>query len=362
MRDPRSDGHVFITRRIPGAGLEVLREAGLSFSVGQEKEESGVSRDVLRAGVRDADVLLSLLTEPIDRAVLESAPHLRGIANYAVGYDNIDVAAATELGLPVSNTPGVLTEATADFTWALLLGIARRVAEAHRYTLDGRFHLWGPNLLLGADVGPGPDGRPRTLGIVGYGRIGRAVARRAWGFGMRVLAHDPAQKDVIAQDADSSWASLPELLARSDFLTLHVALDADTYHLIGEDELRAMKTTAYLINTSRGPVVDEAALVRALRERWIAGAALDVYEHEPALAPGLTDLPNVLLAPHIASATVDTRARMAIMAASNAIAHMRGERAPHCVNPEVYTTGNYRARMQRTRPARVPDAADPAAG
>lgn len=339
---------VFITRRIPAAGLDALRAAGLSFQIGQEDDERGLHRDALIEGVRNADVLLCLLTERIDRKVMEAAPRLRGIANYAVGFDNIDVESATALGLPVSNTPGVLTEATADFTWALLLAVARRIPQAHRYTVEGQYRIWGPHLLLGEDVGPGPEHTPRTLGIVGFGRIGAAVARRARGFDMHVLAHDPRHRVEVEAAENVAWAELSELLARSDFVSLHASLNEQTRHLIGEAELRAMKRTAFLVNAARGPIVDERALVRALREEWIAGAALDVYENEPALAEGLVGLSNVVLAPHIASATIDTRARMATIAAANAIAHARGEPAPHCMNPEVYGTNAYTGRLSDT--------------
>jgi glyoxylate reductase len=339
---------VFVTRRIPDRGLALIRGNGAEVRIGQPHDDEPVPPATILAGVRDADVLIALLTERVDAAVLEAGPRLRGIANYAVGYDNIDLDAATALGIPVSNTPGVLTEATADFTWALLLAVARRIPEAHRYTIEGRFRLWGPGLLLGADVGPGPDGRRKRLGIIGFGRIGRAVARRAAGFDMDIVAYDPALRGAIERAPDVAWVSLPELVATSDFITIHAALTPATHHLIGEPELRTMKPTSFLINAARGAVIDEAALVRALRERWIGGAALDVYEHEPALADGLAALDNVVLAPHIASATVDTRTRMAIMAAENAVAHLRGERAPHCVNPDVYASAAWRARVAGT--------------
>lgn len=342
-----SRNRVFVTRRIPEAGLSHLRGQGARVRIGQPDDEDTVDRTVVVEGVKEADVLLSLLTERIDREVLEANPALLGVANFAVGFDNIDIGAANALGIPVTNTPDVLTEATADFTWALLLAAARRIPEAHRYMLDGRFRTWGPSLLLGADVGPGPDGNTHTLGIIGYGRIGRAVARRSHGFSMHVLAYDPLAHDRIAEDAGVHWAELPELLHYSDFVTLHAALTPGTRHLIGEPELRAMKRNAFLINAARGPIIDERALVRALQEGWIAGAALDVYEHEPDLAEGLARMPNVVLAPHIASATVETRARMATIAAANAIAHLRGERAPQCVNPDVYATAAYRERVDR---------------
>ncbi len=328
---------VFVTRRIPEPGLAALRGNGVRIRIGQPLDDEPVPRDLLIDGVRDAEVLLSLLTERIDRAVLEANPRLRGVANYAVGYDNIDIAAATDLGIPVSNTPGALTDATADFTWALLLSAARRIPESDRYTREGRFKQWGPLLLLGTDVGPGPDGTPKTLGIVGFGRIGQAVARRATGFDMHILAFDPTPPALPGVE----FVPLPELLARSDFVTIHAALTPDTHHLIGEPELRLMRPTAFLINAARGAIVDESALVRALRDGWIAGAGLDVYEREPALAPGLAELSNVVLAPHTASATVETRSRMATIAATNALAHLRGERAPDCVNPDVYQSDAY---------------------
>ncbi len=342
-----AENHIFVTRRIPDAGLELLRRSGARVTVCQHDEEKTLTRDQLLDGVRSCDALVSLLTEPIDRQVLAVNERLLGVASMAVGYDNVDVDAATELGIPVANTPGVLTATSADLTWALLLAVARRIPEAHNYVTAGRFQIWGPNLFLGGDVGRGASDVAKVLGIVGFGRIGRAVARRAIGFDMEVLAYDPYNRDGIEADERARQAELGELLEASDFVSLHPPLTPQTRHLIGEAELRRMKPTAYLINTARGPVVDEQALVRALRESWIAGAALDVYENEPALEPGLAVLPNVVLMPHIASASRDTRGRMAAMAAENTLAHLRREPAPNVVNPEVYATAAYRRRVGR---------------
>ncbi len=338
---------VFVTRRIPQAGLDVLAGASAEVRVGQPDDEAPVARNTLEGGIGWCDVLLPLLTEPIDRALLALNPGLRGVANYAVGFDNVDVAAATALGVPVSNTPGVLTDTTADLTWALILAAARRIPEAQAYMTTGRYKLWGPNLLLGADVSPGGSGRRKVLGIIGFGRIGSAVARRALGFDMDVVAHDPHARRRIVQDPAVRWVELDELLRTSDFVTLHPALTAETRHLIDARALGLMKRTAYLVNVSRGPVVDESALVAALRSGRIAGAALDVFEREPAMAPGLAECENAVLVPHIASATIDTRDRMATMAAANAVAHLRGEPAPNVVNPEVYDTPAYRERIAR---------------
>jgi glyoxylate reductase len=349
-RDSEHGGLVVVTRKIPGAGLEVLSRAGVAVEICQEREDAGLAREELLAAVRRADVLLCQLTEPVDRGVLEANPRLLGVAQMAVGYDNVDLEAAGELGIPVTNTPGVLTDTTADLTWALLLAVARRIPEAQRYLLAGKYELWGPNLLLGHDVSPGGSGRRKVLGLVGYGRIGRAVARRAVGFEMDVLAFDPFAREAIEADEVAAWADLPELLERSDFVSLHPALSEATHHLIGEAELRAMKPTACLVNASRGPVIDEAALVRALREGWIAGAGLDVYEKEPALAPGLAELAaegKAVLLPHVGSASRDTRAKMATLAAEGALAHLSRERARHCVNPEVYETKAYARRLGR---------------
>ncbi len=336
---------IFLTRRIPEPGLALLAEAQARVRIGQPDDEAPVPRAVLDDGVRWAHVLLSLLTEPVDGALLALNPGLLGVANCAVGYDNVDVAAATELGIPVTNTPGILTDTTADLAWALLLAVARRIPEADAYTRAGRYRLWGVNLMLGADVSPGGSGRRKVLGVIGYGRVGAAVARRAAGFEMDVLAHDPYAKDRVAADPGVAWAELDDLLARSDFVTLHTTLTDRTHHLIDARALGRMKRTAYLINVSRGAVVDEAALVAALRGHRIAGAALDVFEHEPALARGLVECDNVVLAPHIGSASTDTRDRMATMAATNALAHLRGERAPNIVNPDVYETAAYRERL-----------------
>ena len=339
---------VFVTRRIPDAGLRVL-EGRATVAIGQTDEEHGLDRSVLLRGVREADVLLSLLTEQVDRELLEANPGLLGAANHAVGFDNVDVATATELGIPVSNTPGVLTEATADLTWALLLSVARRIVESDAYVRTDRFNIWSPNLLLGADVGTGPDGRKKVLGIVGFGRIGQAVARRATGFDMEVLAYDPSHRDRVEAFPGVRWADLDALLATADFVCLHPRLSPATRHLIDEARLSQMKSTAYLVNVSRGEVVDEAAPVRALREGRIAGAALDVYEDEPSLAPGLAHLPNAVLVPHIGSASKDTRDRMSVLAATDALHHLLGERPPRCVNPGVYETEAWRQRIGRAR-------------
>jgi glyoxylate reductase len=342
---------IVVTRRIPVAGLSLLEQSGARVRVLQPDPESGVEREPLLRGAAAADVLLALLTERVDRDLMAHNPGLRGVANMAVGYNNIDIAAATELGVPVSNTPGVLTEATADLTWALLLAAARRIPEAHAYMTAGRFRIWGPELLLGADVGPGADGGRRTLGIIGFGRIGQAVARRARGFDMRVLAYTPRSRHVIDASDDAEYAPLDVLLADSDFVTLHAPYSSETRHMIDERALRSMKPTSYLINVARGELVDEGALVRALDEGRIAGAALDVYENEPAMAPGLAAQPNAVLVPHIGSATYGTRSLMATVAATNAVAHMRLERAPNVVNPHVYDTAAYRERVERVRAA-----------
>lgn len=339
------DGKIFVTRRIRDAGLDLLRDAGVELRVWQGPESARPSRDDVLEGARWADVLLSLLTEPIDREVMEANPRLRGVANFAVGFDNIDVPVATALGLPVSNTPGVLTDTTADLTWALLLSVARNVASGDVYMRGGNYKVWGPNLLLGEDVSRGGDGREKVLGILGFGRIGQAVARRALGFDMRVLAHDPFAREAIEADEQASWADLDDLLRESDFVSVHTLLSDDTRHLIGERELALMKPSAYLINAARGPIVDEAALVRALRKKQIAGAGLDVYEREPEMAEGLAELENTVLLPHLGSATRGTRDLMATKAATNALAMLRGERAPNCLNAEVYESAAYRARV-----------------
>ncbi len=339
-----SDLTIVVTRALPEPGPQLLAESRARVNVLQQNEEQGVDRDCLLDATRDGDVLLSLLTETVDREVLEANPALRGVANMAVGYNNIDVDGATELGIPVSNTPGVLTDTTADFAWAMILGVARHIPQAHAYMVADRYKLWGPGLFLGGDVSPGGSGRRKVLGIVGYGRIGRGVAKRSTGFDMEVLVYDPIW--VAGPEDQVESTDLMTLLERSDFVSLHPPLTPDTHHLIGEQELRAMKPKAYLINSARGPIVDEGALVKALRGEWIAGAALDVYENEPAMAAGLAELPNAVLFPHIASASRDTRARMAQMAVENSVAHLERRLAPHCVNPEVYQTAAYARRME----------------
>lgn len=319
---------VFVTRAIPEAGLAVLRAAGLALEVGQEDPDLPLADEALAAGVRRHPVLLCQLTDRVGRDVLAANPALRGVAQMAVGFDNIDVGAARELGIPVGTTPGVLTEATADLTFALLLAVARRVVEGHRYVEQGSWKAWGPQLLLGSGVGPAPDGTKKTLGIVGFGRIGAAVARRALGFGMRVVAWTRTPTRVAAVPGVEPM-DLDPLLRVSDFVSLHVPRNEETHRLIDAARLASMKPGAYLINTARGTVVDESALVEALAAGRLGGAGLDVFEAEPEVHPGLLGDDRVVLLPHLGSATREVRDRMAVMAAENAVAFARGEPCPH---------------------------------
>jgi glyoxylate reductase len=318
--------NVYVTRRIPDAGLDVLKNAGIDFDM--NPDDRVLSREELLDVVSDRDAILCLLTDTIDREVFEAADGAVVFANYAVGFNNVDVDAATERGVLVTNTPGVLTETTADMAWTLLMATARRITEGDRFTRAGKFEGWGPMMLLGVDI------TGATLGIVGPGRIGTAVAKRAAGFSMKLLYTGPNPSQEIL-DLGAEEASMDDLLAQSDFVSLHVPLAEETRHLIGESELRMMKPSAILINTSRGPVVDEVALVEALRNGVIGGAGLDVYEDEPAMKPGLAQLENTVLTPHTASATIATRSKMAVMAATNLVAALKGETPPNLVNPEA---------------------------
>jgi len=272
--------------------------------------------------LQGAEGLVCHILSTVDEEVLAAAPGLRVVSNVAVGYNNIDVAACRRHGVTVTNTPDVLTETTADFAWALLMAAARRVLEADAYVRSGQWTVWKWDLLWGADI------HDKTLGVVGFGRIGRAVARRGLGFGMRVLYHDTIRADAATERAlNASATDLETLLRESDFVSMHTLLSPETRHLINERTLRLMKKTAVLVNAARGPVVDEAALVKALSERWIGAAGLDVFEDEPKVHPGLLPLKNVVLAPHIASASHETRIAMATLAVRNCLAVLEGKPA-----------------------------------
>ena len=298
-----------------------------------KRGDGPLSPEALRAAVVGREAVLCLLTDSIDAKVLEAARGCRIFANMAVGYNNVDVAAATKLGMLVTNTPGVLTEATADLTWTLILGVARRVAEGDVEMRAGRYPGWGPLYMLGGDV------TGRVLGLIGPGRIATAVAERATGFKMTILYQ--GRRDNPAIDAlGGRRVEVDELLRASDFVSLHVSLSSETRHLIDATALAKMKPTAYLINTARGPVVDERALVDALRTGRIAGAGLDVYEDEPRMAEGLAECPNTLLLPHLGSATHAVRGAMSRIAAENLLAALRGERPPNLVDPEALETAS----------------------
>ncbi len=327
MADRAPRPSMLISRVLPEESLARARSlADVDLHTGGQP----LPREELVARLQGRPGLVCLITDTIDDALLAACPGLRVVSNVAVGFNNIDVAAATRRGVVVTNTPDVLTETTADFTWTLLMATARRLVEADRYVREGRFTQWELMVLLGGDV------HGKTLGVIGFGRIGRAVARRALGFGMRVLYHDATPAgSAVDSELRASAADLEGLLRESDFVTLHTPLLPETHHLINARTLGLMKKTAYLVNASRGSVVDEAALVRALKEGWIAGAGLDVYEHEPTVHPELVALPNVVLAPHIASASYETRIKMADLAIDNCLAVLAGRMPPTPVNPEV---------------------------
>ncbi|MCR4403940.1 MAG: D-glycerate dehydrogenase [Candidatus Acetothermia bacterium] len=318
---------VLITRKLFPEALALLEDQGVAYEMNEGPPLP--KRELLRK-VAGVDGLICLLSDRIDREVLEAGKALRVVANVAVGYDNIDVQAASELGIMVTNTPEVLTEATADLTFGLILAVARRIVEGDRLVREGGFKGWELDLLLGAEV------HHKTLGIVGFGRIGQAVARRARGFGMEVLYYDPIRRPELERELGAQFVQLKELLSRSDFVSLHLPLTPQTRHLIGREELGLMKPSAFLINVARGPIVDEAALVEALKSGELAGAGLDVFEHEPDVHPELLRMSNVVLTPHIGSAGRETRLRMALMAVENVLAALAGRRPPNLVNPEVW--------------------------
>ena len=337
---------ILVPWAMPEIGEEVLKKskAEVTFLHGPKGELPNLKE--LMEAAQKADVLIPRGTQAIPRKVMMVNPNLRGIANYGVGYDNIDVVSATELGIPVTNTPGVLTETTADLAWVLLMATARKIPQAHNYTLSGQWRGPGGKVFMGQDIGPGGSNRPKVLGIIGFGRIGQAVMRRSRGFKMKGVAYDPFMKQVIEQTRGVEYRELDDLLKESDFVTLHCPLTKETHHLIGKGELDLMKPTTILINTSRGPVVDEKALVSALKKGKIAGAGLDVYEKEPKLSPGLSKLENVVLLPHIGSLTKDTREQMAVVAAKNAVAMLRGKRPKNIVNPEVFESPEYLRKLR----------------
>jgi glyoxylate reductase len=300
------------------------------FDMTMNPEDRVLRKDELIAGCKGQDGILCLLTDPITAEIMDAVPTVKIFANYAVGFNNIDLEAATQRKVAITNTPGVLTDTTADFAWTLLMAAARRLVEADKFCRAGKYEGWGPLLLLGHDI------HHKTLGIVGMGRIGQALAQRARGFEMKVFYTDEMRLSPERErELNASFVSFDQLLKESDFVSLHVPLLPSTKHLIGKKQLEMMKPTAILVNTSRGPVVNEKELVEALRKKVIFAAGLDVYEEEPALAPGLAELDNVVIPPHTASATIDTRTKMATMAAGNLVAFFKGERPPNILNPEV---------------------------
>jgi glyoxylate reductase len=325
MKKPK----IFVTRRIPEKGLEMVRQEA-DVEVWQDPLPPPYETLIQKA--KGMDALLCLLTDRIDESLVAAiGPQAKVISQMAVGFDNIDVAAATERGIPIGNTPGVLTDTTADFAWALLMAAARRVVEGDKFTRAGKWKTWGPIDFLGPDV------TGATLGIIGFGRIGQGLAKRAQGFDMRILYFGKQRHPEAEQKYGAQYVDLNALLREADFVSLHTTLSQETYHLMDDARLKMMKRSGILINTARGPIVDPGALYRALSSGTIAYAALDVTEPEPIRPDDpLLTLNNIIIAPHIGSASFQTRTRMAIMAAENLIAGLKGHRLPNCVNPQVY--------------------------
>jgi glyoxylate reductase len=324
---------VLVTRRVYPEAIEYLQQHA---QVDYNSTDDILTPAALIEKARGKHAIVSQLVDKFTRDVIGQLDgSVRVISNVAVGYDNIDVPAATARGILATNTPGVLTDTTADFAFALIMAAARRMTEADRFIRSGQWTRWSIDMLAGHDI------HHRTLGIIGMGRIGEAVARRGIGFSMRVLYHDPHQGAALLPpqeelELNAQSATLERVLRESDFISLHVPLSDATRHLIGKPELRMMKPTAILVNTSRGPVVDEAALARALRENWIAAAGIDVFEREPEVLPVLLECQNAVLAPHIASASVETRKNMSMLAAQNAVAALEGRRPPNLLNPDAW--------------------------
>ncbi len=319
---------VYVTRELPERGLKIIKE---HLDAEVWKEYAPPPKKVIIEKARNVDALATLLSDKIDAEVFDAAPNLKIVAQMAVGFDNIDVQEATKRGVYVTNTPEVLTDTTADFAWALLMAVARRVVEADKYVRTGQWKVgWHPSMLLGRDV------HGATIGIVGAGRIGYAVAKRASGFNMKILYYDVIPRPEMEKELGAKRVDLDTLLREADFVSIHVPLMKETHHLINAEKLKLMKKTAYLINNARGPVVDEKALYEALKEGRIAGAGLDVFEQEPTPVDNpLLKLDNVVVAPHISSASYETRSRMAEMVAENLVAFFEGRKPPNLVNPEV---------------------------
>ncbi len=319
---------IFVTRPVPEAGIKMLRDKGYEVLINEAAKDRAATLDELKEGVKGTDAVLAVLTDKITAEVMDAGlPTLKIVANFAVGYDNIDLGAAKQKNIMVTNTPGVLTETVAEHTFALMMAIARRIPEADKFARAGKFTAWGPELFLGTDL------CHKTLGIIGLGQIGSRVAlHAAKGFEMRVLYYDPKPNPDFEKEFGAVYvADIDELLPQCDFISIHVPLLDSTRHLINEERLKKMKPSAYLINTSRGPVVDEKALAQALKNGVIRGAALDVFEFEPEITPELKELDNIVLTPHIASATIGTRSKMAELAANNIIEALEGRTPPNLV-------------------------------
>jgi glyoxylate reductase len=320
---------VYVTRQLFPEAMEILETVAEVEAF--DGIDNAIPRDLLLEKVKDIDGLLPLLTERIDDELMEAGNKLKVVSNYAVGFNNIDIKAATERGIYVTNTPGILTDTTADAAFALLMAIARRIPEADRHIRSkGWIHAWGPRMYIGSDI------HGKTLGILGMGRIGSAIAKRAKGFEMNVIYHDVYRREDLEEEMGITYKSSDEILSSADFLSLHVPLTPETHHMIGAEELASMKKTAFLINTSRGPVVDEKALADALKDGVIAGAGLDVFETEPVSHNSpLLGLDNIVLTPHLASGSIETRTKMATTAATNLVSVLQGRVPPNLVNPGV---------------------------
>ncbi|MFW5799262.1 MAG: 2-hydroxyacid dehydrogenase [Spirochaetota bacterium] len=319
--------NVYITRRIPNSGIDLLKK---ECNVEINPYDRLLSTTELIEALKDKDGMICTLGDKLNAETLNKLKGLKGIANYAVGYNNIDIQKATELGIPISNTPDVLTKTTAELAWSLLLSVSRRIVETDNIMRNGKWKGWSPLQYLGIGV------NNKTLGIIGAGRIGTAMAKMSKGFEMDIVYYDPNVNDILENELKARKLELEDLLKEADFISIHTPLNENTRHLITEKEIRLMKETAFIINTSRGPVIKEKDLVKCLSEKVISGAGLDVYEFEPEPVEGLCELNNVVITPHIGSATSETRDKMGVMAAGNLLAMLKGEKVPNIVNTDVY--------------------------